>query len=934
MKSFHQTRPEAGPVTIGSIPQLHRRPWFKLPAWIEGLGIKVKLQVAFAAVSIMTVAAAGVAITSFSMAELGVQSVANREVPLMTDALRLSATSGEISAAAARFVSAKTADEQKAIAATIQERYRALSAAMERLREGRTSAAFASVEATSQRLDVNLKSLAIAIAERSTLRGTLEAKLDALHKTHARIGEKLGPIVDDSYFDVVTTAEDVGKTADKIVKALVNDGLQIMQATIEVGAETNLVTGLLTAGTLTSSGPILALLEDRFTSSARRAQKQLAKLPKGAKFDNLKEQVGALVKLADFKAQAGGANDMARLQNVFRAHERLTGILISLIDDLNFDLMVQSEDAVKRSSRVIKDLVTNQITGLRNALEIAAQSHLVASVISEASVANDAAMLVPFQDRFRASADSLVKVSKILEDQETKKAIADLLTFGHGDDSVLALRGKELAAGARADRTIDENARIQRELDQAVSILVNETEQRMKLGIGRLIDNLDSNRTLLIIVAVLSLIVSGAIAVFYVQRNLIRRLGSIGDVMRRLSAGDTKLDVPASKDRDEIGEMARAVLVFRDRAIEKERLEHEASEQRRINAQVQAAAAEEQRRHSEEQSQVVHALNAGLGRLSSGDLTFRLTDDFPDAYIAIRDEFNSTITRLRETIQVLSGSTREVSDASTEISVSTMDLSQRTEEQAATLEQTSASLEEISAIVKRNAENAEQANASASSACDVADRNGRVVAEAVKAMARIEESSRKISDIIGVIDEIARQTNLLALNAAVEAARAGEAGRGFAVVASEVRSLAQRSSQAAKDIKELITNSNRQVQDGAKLVNTAGAALAEIVASIKKVADIVSDIATASDEQATGLEQVNRALSQMDGVTQQNSALVEENAATAKALDHQARAMDERVAFFRLDDERANGAPMDRTAKRPAVPRGARRNDRSLAGIS
>jgi methyl-accepting chemotaxis protein len=168
-------------------------------------------------------------------------------------------------------------------------------------------------------------------------------------------------------------------------------------------------------------------------------------------------------------------------------------------------------------------------------------------------------------------------------------------------------------------------------------------------------------------------------------------------------------------------------------------------------------------------------------------------------------------------------------------------------------------------------------------------------------MARIEESSRKISDIISVIDEIARQTNLLALNAAVEAARAGEAGRGFAVVASEVRSLAQRSSQAAKDIKDLITNSSGQVQEGVELVNQAGTALTEIVDSIKKVAGIVSDIAAASAEQATGLEQVNKALAQMDEVTQQNSALVEENAATAKTLEQQSQAMDERVSFFHLE---------------------------------
>jgi len=272
---------------------------------------------------------------------------------------------------------------------------------------------------------------------------------------------------------------------------------------------------------------------------------------------------------------------------------------------------------------------------------------------------------------------------------------------------------------------------------------------------------------------------------------------------------------------------------------------------------------------------------------------------------AIAKAVDGMAAQVRQTISEIKQAATEVNNASGEISTSTTDLSQRTEEQAASLEETTAAMEEISAAVKKSAENADQANRSAAQARDVADQGGDVVAKAVSAMAKIEDSSRKISDIIGVIDEIARQTNLLALNAAVEAARAGEAGRGFAVVASEVRSLAQRSSQAAKDIKELITNSNGQVQEGVELVNHAGEALDKIVESVKEVAALVSDIATASTEQATGLEQINKALMQMDEVTQQNAALVEENAATAKALETQAQSMDEQVAFFKLDEAAA-----------------------------
>ena len=297
------------------------------------------------------------------------------------------------------------------------------------------------------------------------------------------------------------------------------------------------------------------------------------------------------------------------------------------------------------------------------------------------------------------------------------------------------------------------------------------------------------------------------------------------------------------------------------------------------------------------------ALVPELQKLADGDFNVAMpgihrrdeVGQIAQAAEMIADKVGSTIANIKL-------SATEVTNASAEISGSTTDLSQRTEEQAASLEETSASMEQMTSTVRKNAENAKEASSLASNTQDVADRGGVVVAKTVDAMAKIEESSRKISDIIGVIDEIARQTNLLALNAAVEAARAGDAGRGFAVVASEVRSLAQRSAQAAKDIKDLITNSNDQVKDGVVLVNKAGESLTEIVSSIQKVTAVIGEIANASAEQASGLDEINKALGQMDEATQQNSALVEENAATAKTLENQARSMDERVAVFRLRD--------------------------------
>src|SRR5262249_2401198 len=282
-----------------------------------------------------------------------------------------SVTSGEISAAAARFVSAKTAAEQQDISNLITARSNELAAIMNRVRGAGSTQAFAKVEAVAKRLDVNLAALEKIISEGSDLGPRAEAKLDPVHKGPTGISDKLAPIVDDSYFDVVTTAEDVGKSGDRMVKSLIDDGLQLMQAMIEIGAETNLVTGLLTTGAMTNSPAILALLEDRYIASARRAQKNLARLPAEPRYAQIRTNLDTPVGLANFKPAAAGGQGATsdRLNKIFRAHETLTNLLITLVDDLNFDLVLKSEDTIKRSSKLVKELVANQITGLRSALE-------------------------------------------------------------------------------------------------------------------------------------------------------------------------------------------------------------------------------------------------------------------------------------------------------------------------------------------------------------------------------------------------------------------------------------------------------------------------------------------------------------------------------------------------------------------------------------
>ncbi|MFC4727298.1 methyl-accepting chemotaxis protein [Coralloluteibacterium thermophilus] len=288
-----------------------------------------------------------------------------------------------------------------------------------------------------------------------------------------------------------------------------------------------------------------------------------------------------------------------------------------------------------------------------------------------------------------------------------------------------------------------------------------------------------------------------------------------------------------------------------------------------------------------------------LNALARGDLTQRMTGEFQGVFGRIRDDINATADQLADIVARIKESSEAITVAAGEIASGNTDLSARTEQQAASLEETASSMEELTSTVRQNAESARQANQLVMGAADVASRGGQVVGEVVTTMQGIEQASKKIADIIGVIDGIAFQTNILALNAAVEAARAGEQGRGFAVVASEVRSLAQRSADAAKEIKGLIGASVDKVATGSELVGRAGATMSEIVASVKRVADIMGEITAASAEQASGIEQVSRTVSQLDETTQQNAALVEEASAAAHALDAQATALAEAVAIFR-----------------------------------
>ncbi len=524
---------------------------------------------------------------------------------------------------------------------------------------------------------------------------------------------------------------------------------------------------------------------------------------------------------------------------------------------------------------------------------IAAQDFFHKSPALAQALLKEAAAALP--EHATAMTEFAARIRAIADEAARPAAMALNLPGVDSGTSLKPIEHDQMAKAARLLEALDE--KIQK-LDADMSTFNEQQVETLRREALDLRDGANMAIWLMIGSAIVAVLAGAAASIWLTRNAIVLPIIAISKDMKRVAADDYAVAVAGRRRADEIGDMARALQNLKENGLAHREAEANAAREReRLEAEHRAS---ESRLLQNERDAVAQSIGRGLKALSQRDLRHRMKDQLPDAYRRLQEDFNAAMAQIEAAIRHVAGGADLIGTASMEITSAADDLSRRTEQQAASIEETVAAISEITNTVGKTASGAQHASEVVSSTKADAEKSGEVVKRAVDAINRIDKSSQNIAQIIGVIDEIAFQTNLLAHNAGVEAARAGEAGKGFAVVASEVRALAQRSAEAAKEIKGLISSSTQEVSEGVTLVVEAGKALDRIVAAVGQIDNIVSEIAFGASEQATSLQQINTAVSQMDQDVQKNAAMVEETTAATHNLKRETEALISSIASFSL----------------------------------
>lgn len=782
-----------------------------------------------------------------------------------------------------------------------------------------------------------LANLAKARSEEFASAAGVASSVEHAQQLALRATELLTEAADDAYFDLAIGGEDTITRIDETLTHLIERDFALYQATLAVRSEINLLSGVSFSVLKTRDSAMKSILRDL----GQAADDRLAELMLVLGQAPTTQEVAAVVNEArEVFMRALNSNTGAMpAQSVLASRQDADAGLSLALDDIYFELVINSDDAKTANSEAIQSLLDDQVERIRtqSAVDVATKNFFAS--VMQVALARDPVELGLRGEDLALMAAHLTKASASAS-PEIGERLDALLAFAAPDTGIMATRAAAFDAQTKAMMATQRATEVVKSIGAMASDIADASRTQIGATSAALNAEVAQARLWVQQIGWISVAIV-ALAPLLIWVMITRPLNRVTAITARLAEGDLNEIEGVSTYKGELGRLVNALQVFRHGALERIKLqeqekereaatleaERKADEAKRA-AEEQSRAAEAQRAEQDrlreeqerarkeqeraaveaerkeraaEQELVVNEIATSLQRLSDGDFTHRISADFPADYRTLRMDYNAAIDILAELVRKIGDSSSTIDSSSAEIAASSIDLSRRTEAAAATLEETSVALSELTRSVSSAAKGASAASSTVGTVQKDAEASRAVMENAVLAMDKIEGSSKEITKIVEVIDAISFQTNLLALNAGVEAARAGEAGRGFAVVASEVRGLALRCSEAATQINGLITDSASHVREGASLMDETRQALGTIISGINDVAQNVSEIAASAHEQSTGISEINIAVEHLDRSTQQNAAMFEETTASNQLLTEEASKLAQIVAGFRVD---------------------------------
>lgn len=901
-------------------------------------GVRAKLLVSYTLIALTTVAACSIGFYSFSIIERSIARITNDSVPDMTSAMTLAQNSSYFETTVPLLASANTDAERDAINARLSNYIDNISTLAEKIDD---NPAIFSVIEDLRGISLRLNSTAGA---KIISKNSLNESVTSLVKLQRKINKQLLAGLDDAGFNLELEAEDIQAISTEALDNLVNQSLVEFSAALELKADLNSLLMIFTKTAFTDQPTALAvhqqtasaLIEKINDSLAKIGQSHIQDIDKSIIDDFIENATGEpnIFDARSFEIEGTQATNLSQ-QILQSAVDQLPGMLATLktvVNNIYSELIASAETAQEMNSTGIPRLMDPGVSNLRLLLEYRANSNILFGLLSQAAQLRSGELLVPVVERLLGIEASLTESLDALVAVENGASMAasirQLITFGKADDGIISLKKAELEALSEFQQGLASAKTVLDQLLEIINQQVDSSKQAVATASTDSLAAINLSKKLLGIFALTSLVVTVLLIWLLVSKNILHRLITVIRALKDISEGrlDGKMEVSG---RDELGELARTVDIFREKALENKRLqeqeEHAVTERikqedenRRMEAEQRQDLDDRQRlerERSERELLQAQALRKDTDSLlqvviaaSEGDLTQSIavkgehpTGRLAEGLAALINSFIMVMNQITATTHIVASGTQEI------VSGNSL-LSDRTEQQTNSLKATAESMLDITKTVNQNSVSAKNANTLVNSAQSHTQKVGSIVSEAVSAMREINDSSAEISAIVGVIDEIAFQTNLLALNAAVEAARAGEQGRGFAVVAAEVRNLAARSGVAAREIKTLIEDSVKKVNHGVELVGHSESTLDELLTSVMKVTDIVGEISVNAENQRIDIETVNNAVSVLEQTTLKNAVMVEQVTGHSTEMAEQTVVLRDQVSFFTFNNIEIDGS--------------------------